>query len=305
MFKKLWEAVRQFTGRKRNVGTDISGITAGSLNQHYADISTDAEYSEPIVKYSACCSENQYISEWEVFKHLDTLRHTATGLDMLPAWFLKLGAAVFCKPLTRLFKQSVTTSTVPTQWKAAYITPVPKVAVPARHADFRPISITPILSRIMEKTVVRHFIYPALSTPPPFLTFRDQFAYLPTGSTTAAVIQILHTVTHLLASYDSVSVIALDFTKAFDTVRHSTLLHKMANIAIPDAVYNWLVSYFCNHSHCSTALSTVEVSSTCMLDITAGIIQGSGIGPASYVISYNCRRPENDQQLQLPIQICR
>ena len=137
------------------------------------------------------------------------------------------------------------------------------------------------------------------------LTFRDQFAYLPTGSTTAAVIQILHTVTHLLASYDSVSVIALDFTKAFDTVRHSTLLHKMANIAIPDAVYNWLVSYFCNHSHCSTALSTVEVSSTCMLDITAGIIQGSGIGPASYVISYNCRRPENDQQLQLPIQICR
>ena len=82
--QKLWEAVRQFTGRKRNVGTDISGITAGSLNQHYADISTDAEFSEPIVKYSACCSEDQYISEWEVFKHLDTLRHTETGLDMLP-----------------------------------------------------------------------------------------------------------------------------------------------------------------------------------------------------------------------------
>ena len=40
-----------------------------------------------------------------------------------------------------------------------------------------------------------------------------------------------------MASYDSVSVIALDFTKAFDTVRHATLLHKMANIGIPDVVY--------------------------------------------------------------------
>ena len=116
----------------------------------------------------------------------------------------------------------------------------------------RPWLVTvPILSRIMEKTVVRHFVYPALSTLPSSLSFRDQFAYLPTGSTTAALIQILHTVTHLLASHDSVSVIALDFTKAFDTVRHATLLHKMANIGIPDAVYNWLVSYFCNHSHCT------------------------------------------------------
>jgi len=76
-------------------------------------------------------------------------------------------------------------------------------------------------------------------------------------------------------------VIALDFTKAFDTVRHYTLLHKMANIGIPDSVYNWLVSYFCNHSHCTKYGG--EVSS--MLDITAGIIQGSGIGPASYVIN--------------------
>ena len=39
-------------------------------------------------------------------------------------------------------------------------------------------------------------------------------------------------------------VIALDFSKAFDNVRHSTLLNKMADLDIPDHVYNWLVSYF-------------------------------------------------------------
>jgi len=45
--------------------------------------------------------------------------------------------------------------------------------------------------------------------------------------------------------------IALDFSKAFDNVRHSTLRNKMADLDIPDHVYNWLVSYFSGHSHCT------------------------------------------------------
>jgi len=107
-----------------------------------------------------------------VFKALDTLRPTATGLDELPAWFLRLGAPVFCEPLARLFNLSIATSIVPKQWKTAYICPVPKVSIPVCHADFRPISITPILSRIMEKSVIRQFIYPTFTNaPPPTLNF--------------------------------------------------------------------------------------------------------------------------------------
>jgi len=51
---------------------------------------------------------------------------------------------------------------------------------------------------------------------------------------------IVHTVTQLLTTYQYVTVIALDFSKAFDTVRHSTLLEKMADLDMPDEVYNWL-----------------------------------------------------------------
>jgi len=43
---------------------------------------------------------------------------------------------------------------------------------PTQHSDFRPISITPILTRMMERTVVRTFLYPALLAPPPSLTFQ-------------------------------------------------------------------------------------------------------------------------------------
>ena len=45
-----------------------------------------------------------------------------------------------------------------------------------------------------------------------------------------------------------VVVIGLDFSKAFDTVRHSTLLQKLASLDIQDTVYNWLVDYFSGHS---------------------------------------------------------
>ena len=48
---------------------------------------------------------------------------------------------------------------------------------------------------------------------------------------------------------DFVVIIALDFSKAFDTVRHSTLLVKLAQLDLPDEVYNWLVDYFAGHKH--------------------------------------------------------
>ena len=141
------------------------------------------------------------VTEWEVFNILDTLPKTSTGLDNLPAWFLRLGAPAFCN-------KSIATSVVPLQWKRAYIRPVPKNTTPVEHSDFRPISITPVLCRTLERVVVKRFLYPALLTPPAVLS--DQYAFRPTGSTTTALIALLQ----------------------------SSLLRKMALLDIPDPVYN-------------------------------------------------------------------
>ena len=66
-------------------------------------------------------------------------------------------------------------------------------------SDFRPISITPVLTRIMERIVVSEFLYPAFLEPPTCLDFHDQYAFRPTGSTTAALISLLQAVTDLLS----------------------------------------------------------------------------------------------------------
>jgi len=60
------------------------------------------------------------------------------------------------------------------------------------------------------------------------MTFADQYAFRPSGSTTAALVALLQKVTSLLESNSYVVVIALDYSKAFDTVRHSCLEEKMA-----------------------------------------------------------------------------
>jgi hypothetical protein len=78
-----------------------------------------------------------------------------------------------------------------------------------------------------------------------------------------------------------VIVIAMDFSKAFNMVRHSSLLEKVAQLNLPDSVYNWLVDYFERHMH-STHFQNEESS---LLSISASIIQGSGVGPASYVVT--------------------
>jgi len=145
---KMWAAVRRLTGRQQ-LEARADGITAETLKQHYAGVSSDPQYVAPNRK--PLTDEDdvppQCVSEWQVLRVLDTLRHTAAGPDGLPAWFLRVAAPVFSTPVAYIFNLSLQTSTVPQQWKGARIQPVPKVAALAQDSDLRPISVTPILTK--------------------------------------------------------------------------------------------------------------------------------------------------------------
>jgi len=79
---RMWAAVRQLTGQQATP-VSMDGITAEILNRHYADISTDPQYTEPVLKQltDATLRPPQCISEGEMFHMLDTLRPTSAGLD--------------------------------------------------------------------------------------------------------------------------------------------------------------------------------------------------------------------------------
>ena len=152
---------------------------------------------------------------------------------------------------------------------------------------FRPISITPVLSRSVEKYIFRSYIYPALQEPTSGLYFADQFGFRPTGSTTAALIRYFPTILTMLSTNPFVRVPALDFSKAFDTVRHTTLIDNMAQLQMP---HHWVEAFFDGHSHCTNYSGEVSAYA----DIQASVIQGSGLEPAAYVVTAADLRPKND-----------
>ena len=80
--------------------------TADVLNRHYAFISTDPAYVPVQRKHSAGGAES-HCTEYDVFHMLDRLKPTATGMDGLPAWFLRVSAPVIAAPLAVLFNQSI------------------------------------------------------------------------------------------------------------------------------------------------------------------------------------------------------
>ena len=83
--------------------------------------------------------------------------------------------------------------------------------------------VTPHLSRTAEKVIVRRWLQPAI----PVDNILDQFAFKPSDSTTAALVYVTHLLTKMLEQNDYVRCLMIDFTKAFDTVDHVILLHKL------------------------------------------------------------------------------
>src|SRR6218665_3358319 len=78
----------------------------------------------------------------------------------------------------------------------------------------------------------------------------DQFAFRPTGSTTAALISIFQKVTILLFTNTYVTIISMDFNnKAFDIVRNSSLVRKLSLLDIPYEIYNWLAELMSDRKH--------------------------------------------------------
>jgi len=122
---------------------------------------------------------------------------------------------------------------------------------------------------------------------------RDQYAFRPTGSTTAALVSIFQHTTSLLASEPYVALISLDFSKAFDTVRHSTLASKLSGLDIPDETYNWLVNFLRDRRHATRFAGRMSGTAS----INASVVQGSGVGPSAFVVNASDLHPVNQQNI--------
>ena len=125
--KELWEEVRRITS-PANPYPLSNTIDSQILNDHYAGIPNNPGYCSPVLKVFVQPPAD-LVTEQQVFRLLDKLKHTASGPDNIPAWFLRLAAPVFAAPLSHLINISFSSAIVPMQWKATVMHPVQKFLI--------------------------------------------------------------------------------------------------------------------------------------------------------------------------------
>ncbi len=220
---------------------------------------------------------------WSVESALRSLRpQKSTGGDGIAAVFLKPVADILAPSLSVIFNRSLSESSVPSDWKDAIVSPVPKIQCPTLPVHYRPIAILPIISKVMERHVLR-LLLPAVS--PHFPDF--QFGFRRGRSTVDCLATVTHEIASLVDRHGVVSCVFFDVKKAFDSCVHAVLLQKLViDFALPHSLVNWLRSYLTQRTYRVSANGQFSSRSK----VVSGVPQGSVLGPILFLCYVNCMK---------------
>eukprot|EP00795_Rhopilema_esculentum_P010406 gene10406-19107_t len=156
------------------------------------------------------------LSKLEIEKYLKSIkRNKSTGIDNLPSCLLKDAARTISAPLTHLINLSLQTRIFRADRKRAKIVPVHKSGSRSSLDNYRPISVLPVLSKVIEKTVHRQ-VMEFLEQNKLLSAF--QFRFRPKLSTELAATLLLDDIRKNVDEGKLVGAAFIDLSKAFDTI---------------------------------------------------------------------------------------
>ena len=191
------------------------------------------------------------------------------------------------RPLCSIFNSSLRQGFFPSLWKSANVLPIPKSSpAPNIDSDFRPISLTPILSKILETFPYRWLLQSVSNQIDPL-----QFGSQRGSSASMALVHLLHKWYEACDDLgSSLRICLLDFSKAFDRVDHNVLLKKLVQMAFHPVLINWIADFLSNRLQ----RTKIDQDYSDWKYIQAGVPQGTKLEPLLFLIMVNGLNSSND-----------
>uniref|UniRef100_A0A1B6HDX7 Reverse transcriptase domain-containing protein n=1 Tax=Homalodisca liturata TaxID=320908 RepID=A0A1B6HDX7_9HEMI len=307
--KTLWQIINSERKSKDEkslpLALDIHGkhvqepkLIADHLNTFFTNIAhetiqlnghTNLQKITPAENFNVPTLILQPTNREEMTKLIQSLKvKTSTGYDNVSTRLLKICKEELVDPLTEIINSSFSQGIFPSALKIAKVYPKYKQGPTTQPSNYRPISLIPTFSKVIEKLVLNrileHLSMNQLLTP-------YQHGFLPGRSTTTALISLVEFLADQLEDGNTSTAIFLDYSKAFDCLSHDHLLSKLATLGIQGQSLEWFRSYLTGRSQMTEVKYTTKgiTRQICsgLQAITRGVPQGSVLGPVLFILYTN------------------
>ena len=218
------------------------------------------------------------VNEQTVTRIIENLpAKNSCGYDDISSIFIKRITTSIIKPLTIVINQVLNNGIFPDKLKIAKVVPIFKSGDCALTNNYRPISLLPVISKVIEKIIYTQL---SLYFESNKLFSDSQYGFRPNRSTEQATLELTDRIISAMDNNDVPIGIFLDLSKAFDTIDHAILLSKLEHYGVDGIPLQLVKNYLTNRKQ---YVKLNEVNSN-LLPINTGVPQGSILGPLLFII---------------------